>query len=73
MKVCDLTQFYSPLSGGVKRYVHEKIAFVRKHRPEDEHILVVPGAKDEVTRDDRSRTYAIRSPLVSMAPKSRAL
>ena len=24
MKVCDLTQFYSPLSGGVKRYLEEK-------------------------------------------------
>src|SRR5438093_12167994 len=25
LKLCDVTQFYSPLSGGVKRYVHEKI------------------------------------------------
>ena len=37
MKICDLTQFYSPLSGGVKRYVHEKIAYIEKYSPEDEH------------------------------------
>ena len=29
LKICDLTQFYSPLSGGVKRYVHEKIGYIQ--------------------------------------------
>ncbi len=43
MKICDLTQFYSPFSGGVKRYLHEKIAYIRNHSPEDEHVLVVPS------------------------------
>jgi alpha-1,6-mannosyltransferase len=42
MKICDLTQFYSPLSGGVKRYVHEKIAYIDKHSAGDEHVLIVP-------------------------------
>src|SRR5436190_6236081 len=32
-KLCDLTQFYSPLSGGVKRYIHEKIAYIGKYLP----------------------------------------
>ena len=32
LKICDLTQFYSPLSGGVKRYVHEKIAYIESTR-----------------------------------------
>ena len=31
VKICDLTQFYSPLSGGVKRYVHEKIGYIDRH------------------------------------------
>ena len=31
MKICDLTQFYSPVSGGVKRYLHEKIDYIEKH------------------------------------------
>jgi alpha-1,6-mannosyltransferase len=73
MKICDLTQFYSPFSGGVKRYVHEKIAFVEKHSPEDEHILVIPGAKTEVTTADRSRIYSVHSPLLSRTSRYRAL
>jgi len=28
MKICDVVQFYSPLSGGVKRYIHDKMAFL---------------------------------------------
>ena len=73
MKICDLTQFYSPLSGGVKRYVHEKIEFIETHRPGDEHVLVVPGARNELTTSGRSRIYTIHSPLVSRATRYRAL
>ena len=73
MKICDLTQFYSPLSGGVKRYVHEKINYIKAKSPEDEHILVIPGAKTEVIAGDRSRIYSIRSPLVSRSSRYRAL
>ena len=73
MKICDLTQFYSPLSGGVKRYVHEKIAYIDKYSPEDEHVLIVPGAKTEMTESGRSRIYTIHSPLVSRSSRYRAL
>nr|MBA2432104.1 glycosyltransferase [Chthoniobacterales bacterium] len=73
MKICDVTQFYSPRSGGVKRYVHEKIAFIESSSPGDEHVLIVPGARDEVTRNDRSRVYSIRSPLISRTTQYRVL
>jgi alpha-1,6-mannosyltransferase len=73
MKVCDLTQFYSPFSGGVKRYVHEKIGFIQKHRPDDEHILIVPGSKTETTTAPQSRIYSIHSPLLSGTSRYRAL
>jgi alpha-1,6-mannosyltransferase len=73
MKICDLTQFYSPVSGGVKRYVHEKIAFIQRHRPEDEHVLIVPGKKTESIVDGRSRIYTIHSPLISRSSRYRAL
>jgi alpha-1,6-mannosyltransferase len=73
VKICDLTQFYSPLSGGVKRYLHEKIAYIRNYSPEDEHVLVVPGSKTGVATDVRSRIYSIRSPLVSRSSRYRAL
>lgn len=72
LKICDLTQFYSPLSGGVKRYVHEKANYIRDHT-NDEHLLIVPGEKTGRTGDGRTRTYAIRSPLISRTAKYRAL
>lgn len=72
MKLCDLTQFYSPLSGGVKRYVHEKIRYIQA-ATEDEHILVIPGAKSELVETERSRIYSIRSPLLSRTSRYRAL
>ena len=73
MKICDVTQFYSPLSGGVKRYVHEKIAFIQTHSPADEHVLIVPGARTALASAERSRIYAIASPLVSRSTLYRAL
>lgn len=73
MKVVDLTQFYSPVSGGVKRYLHEKIDYIEKQRPRDQHVLIVPGPKTKVDVRGRSRTYTIRSPLVSRSGRYRAL
>jgi alpha-1,6-mannosyltransferase len=72
LKICDLTQFYSPLSGGVKRYVHEKAEYIR-NGTRDEHLLIVPGEKTQRIDGDRSRVYAIRSPLISRTARYRAL
>jgi alpha-1,6-mannosyltransferase len=73
MKICDLTQFYSPVSGGVKRYLHEKIGYIDRHTHRDEHVLIVPGAKTKLKANGRSRVYTIRSPLVSRTAQYRAL
>jgi alpha-1,6-mannosyltransferase len=73
VKICDLTQFYSPFSGGVKRYVHEKIEYLQKHSPQDEHVLIVPGPKTELRSSERSRIYSIHSPLLSRTSRYRAL
>ncbi len=72
MKLCDLTQFYSPLSGGVKRYVHEKIRYIQR-ATSDEHVLVIPGEKSQMVESERSRIYSIRSPLLSRSSRYRAL
>ena len=72
LKICDLTQFYSPLSGGVKRYVHEKADYIRR-QTRDEHLLIVPGERTERIGDDHSQTYSIRSPLISRTARYRAL
>lgn len=72
VKLCDLTQFYSPASGGVRRYVGEKVRYLRAHTA-DEHILIIPGERDECTGDDRARVYTIKSPLISRTARYRVL
>lgn len=73
MKICDVTQFYSPFSGGVKRYVHEKIRYIQALAPGDEHALIVPGETTGCTESERSRVYSIHSPLISRTSRYRLL
>lgn len=73
MKICDLTQFYSPVSGGVKRYVSEKVRHIRECTENDEHVLIIPGERDKVITGERSRVYTIKSPLVSRTSRYRIL
>jgi alpha-1,6-mannosyltransferase len=73
LKICDLTQFYSPVSGGVKRYLQEKVAHLHTHTETGEHLLIIPGERDEVVKNGRSTTYSIRSPLISKTSRYRAL
>ncbi len=72
MKVCDLTQFYSPASGGVKRYVHEKVRYLSAF-PENRHLLIVPGERDERLVEGISTVCTIRSPRVSRISGYRVL
>lgn len=75
MKVCDVTQFYSPFGGGVKRYLSEKRRFVQDHT-DDEHILIIPGAKTaylQEGREGRLHTYTVASPPISATSRYRAL
>ena len=61
MKICDVTQFYSPVSGGVKRYISEKRLHVLQHT-RDEHHLIIPGSDTRYERDGRLHLHTIRSP-----------
>lgn len=73
MKICDLTQFYSPVSGGVRRYVEQKVAYLRRERLDCQHVLIVPGEITAMTGDDIARVYTIASPLISRTSRYRAL
>jgi alpha-1,6-mannosyltransferase len=44
MHVVDTTLFYSPTSGGVKRYLNAKHAWIAAHTPW-QHTIVVPGRR----------------------------
>ncbi len=61
MKICDVTQFYSPVSGGVKRYISEKRLHVVQHT-RDEHHLIIPGPETRYEREGRLHLHTIRSP-----------
>lgn len=73
MKICDLTQFYSPVSGGVRRYIGQKTAYLREHRPDCEHVVIVPGGSTGCEESGPLRTYTIASPLLSRTSRYRAL
>jgi alpha-1,6-mannosyltransferase len=64
VKICDITQFYSPLSGGVRRYVEERRHYInvldRHHQ-----VLIVPGARSERQCYGRSTLYRIQSPRIA--------
>lgn len=57
----------------MKRYVHEKIAYIDKHVPGDEHVLIIPGPRTEKVEQGRSKIYSIHSPLLSRTSRYRAL
>ena len=73
LKICDLTQFYSPVSGGVRRYIEQKSAYVRNFRSDCQHVIIVPGETTARSGDDKVRVYTIASPLISRTSRYRAL
>ncbi len=68
MKICDVTQFYSPVSGGVKRYISEKRRYIQDSTT-DEHHLIVPGSVTRSEHEGRLHTYTIRSPRLDFFSK----
>jgi alpha-1,6-mannosyltransferase len=49
MHLVDTTLFYSPTSGGIKRYLDAKHAWLAAHTSW-EHTIVVPGPEDRIDR-----------------------
>lgn len=63
MRIVDLVQFYSPISGGVKRYIEGKARHLEA-LPGWEHILIVPSGRNATTWAARRSVYEIRAPRV---------
>ena len=57
----------------MKRYVSEKVRYIREQTADDEHVLIVPGERDATIVAERSRTYFIGSPLISSTTRYRVL
>ena len=70
MKICDLTQIYSPRGGGVRSYLEAKRRFIRDHTPH-EHLMVVPGARTEQIEGGRAQLWTVAGPLVNRTSRYR--
>jgi alpha-1,6-mannosyltransferase len=63
VKLCALTQSYAETGGGVRTMIHAQRDLFRT-LPDAEHVLIVPGAENGVTRTGNLTTHTIASPLV---------
>ncbi len=57
----DTTMLFAPKSGGVKRYLLAKRAWLASRRPDLRHTLVVPGGRTRATADG---LVTISAPLI---------
>jgi alpha-1,6-mannosyltransferase len=63
VRLVDTTMLYAPRSGGVRRYLASKRAWLTANRPEVRHTLVVPGARDSYDGQGRVSIYAAPLPF----------
>ena len=72
LRVVDLVQFHSPISGGVKRFIEDKCRFFETV-PSVEHCVVVPGESHGEDRWGESRVHCIASPRLVGSASYRVL
>ena len=70
--LCDLTQSWSSVGGGVGTYLRHKRQHILRNTPH-RHLLIVPGSEDSVVEDGRAITVTIASPKVPGSPNYRLL
>jgi alpha-1,6-mannosyltransferase len=69
---CDLTQSWSEVGGGVRTYLLHKRRHILQSTPH-RHLMIIPGARDEVIEEERAITVTIASPRVPGSPNYRLL
>src|SRR5690349_1768743 len=69
---CDLTQSWSDVGGGVRTYLLHKRRHILDSTPH-RHLMIIPGARDEVVEEDRAITVTVRSPKVPGSPHYRLM
>ena len=62
-RLVDTTMLYAPRSGGVKRYLLSKKAWIEANRPGVSHSLIVPGARHKAGADGVVRLRATKLPF----------
>src|SRR3982751_2421199 len=69
---CDLTQSWSEVGGGVRTYLLHKRRHILDATPH-RHLMIIPGARDELIEEERAVTVKIASPHVPGSPNYRLL
>ena len=69
---CDLTQSWSDVGGGVRTYLLHKRRHILESTPH-RHLVIIPGARDEVVEEERAITVTIASPHVPGSPHYRLM
>jgi alpha-1,6-mannosyltransferase len=69
---CDLTQSWSEVGGGVRTYLLHKRRHILEATPHN-HLMIIPGPRDEVIDEGRAITVTLRSPHVPGSPNYRLL
>ncbi|WP_082526085.1 glycosyltransferase [Brevundimonas sp. Root1279] len=62
-RLVDTTMLYAPRSGGVKRYLLSKKAWLEANRPDVAHSLVVPGTHHKAGDDGIVQLHATKLPF----------
>jgi alpha-1,6-mannosyltransferase len=69
---CDLTQSWSDVGGGVRTYLLHKRRHILESTPHS-HLMIVPGARDEIIEEERAITVMVASPKVPGSPHYRLM
>jgi alpha-1,6-mannosyltransferase len=69
---CDLTQSWSDVGGGVRTYLLHKRRHILESTPHS-HLMIVPGAADEIKEEARVITVTVASPEVPGSPHYRLM
>ena len=69
---CDLTQSWSDVGGGVRTYLLHKRRHILESTPH-RHLMIIPGARDEVIEEERAITVTVASPHVPGSPHYRLM
>jgi alpha-1,6-mannosyltransferase len=69
---CDLTQSWSEVGGGVRTYLLHKRRHILEATPH-RHLMIIPGAHDQVIEEERAITVTIASPHVPGSPHYRLM
>jgi alpha-1,6-mannosyltransferase len=70
--LCDLTQSWSSVGGGVGTYLRRKREHILANTPH-RHLMILPGGEDLIEEDGRAITAWIKSPHVPFSPHYRLL